>query len=309
MHSSVPEQWFLSQVDAVRRCVADAAWLQTWPELRDLLLQEFHSQPAWLLSLPVAACLSVGGTQEDGVRVAAGWMAMNRAAHLLDAVEDGDPLPDEMAGNPRKATNYSTALIHAAFRFVLELHSPERARHVVRIFSECGFQAAHGQQIGFELAGLSGEEALAEYWHAVILKSGSLMQMAAAGGAAAGTDDPQGGEALGSYGVSLGVILQILDDCRDMLRGAAPVPAGAPAQTVETSLPGLLFALKTNTSLADAARTPERWHEALNAAGVPQIVAEVLARWQQSAESNLEALAPSTALDVLRSIPRKVLQP
>lgn len=104
------------------------------------------------------------------------------------------------------------------------------------VFSDAGFKAALGQHISFgQLETLPMEQAIEQYWRMVILKSGSIFWMATASGAAAGTADEELIEALGDSSMAIGVIMQIMDDCRDIL--------DISTSKYEVSLPVLLYSL------------------------------------------------------------------
>ena len=83
------------------------------------------------------------------------------------------------------------------------------------------------------------EDYLERYWQATILKSGSIFQAGASAGAATATNRQDWIDALGDYGCALGVMLQVLDDCRDHVddRNQHVTPLGLPI-LLENLMPG-----------------------------------------------------------------------
>ena len=90
----------------------------------------------------------------------------------------------------------------------------------------------------------------------------------------------------GDYGSSLGVMLQILDDCRDRFEdqnGHAALP-GLPA-LLENLLPGA------------------------GELALPETLSRILQEWQNRAILAIAGLPDSPALTVLRQIPGMILEP
>lgn len=280
--------------DAVRQLIASAPIPFELVDCRDSLLNSVTETPPSILALPVVSCLASGGLLANGAKVAASWMALNHASYLLDKVEDRNVASDNEMIAVAKTLNLSTASIFIAYHLLSDLPSSEQCARVVKVFSECGFQATQGQHMSFDPWPGMLDEAIKVYWQATILKSGSLFRMACAGGAAAGTDSPELIEALGYYGTSLGVILQVLDDCRDML--------DKKSGEYEVSLPVLLYSASLGENRIVIPRSRKDLKEKL----VPETITEALAVWWQRAQDNLKKLEPSDAreilLDILQSI-------
>ena len=126
-------------------------------------------------------------------------------------------MPDQLVPSPEIATNLATSLIFVAFHELSQMQNTEKARRSARIFSQSGFDATCGQHRDLLKTPSTVEGSLSDYWEMIILKSGSVFRTATAGGAAAGTSDDRLIDALGDYGTALGVMLQLIDDCRDVL--------------------------------------------------------------------------------------------
>jgi hypothetical protein len=284
-------------VQEVRAFIQSSQLLDEWPAYHRMLSESIEQKPAWLFTLPVISCLAGGGKSIDAIPVAATWVALDHASHLLDAVGDGDFQPDEFLSSAAQALNFSTSLIFAAYHFLSYIREPESARRVMSVFSDAGFKATLGQHISFsQLETLPVEQAIEQYWRMVILKSGSIFRMGTAGGAAAGTADKDLIDALGDYGTAIGVIMQMMDDCRDML----DISTG----DYEVSLPVLLYSLTKGSEIVvyPEARSTEAMVKVLQDAHVPEMIAALLQEWQKNALDSLRPLRDSSMLDILKSV-------
>ena len=127
------------------------------------------------------------------------------------------------------------------------------------------------------------EEFLKDYWEMIIHKSGSVFRAATAGGAAAGTADEIIIDALGDFGTSLGVLLQLFDDCRDALNRSQ--------ETInwEISLSLLLYLLTLGEEdiRFPNANSKEEWAELLRKNGVINAISSLLLEWKIRALDSL----------------------
>jgi geranylgeranyl pyrophosphate synthase len=303
--------FFASYADAVTAYVASTSWLQEWPECRHLLLKHLsvERQEPWVLVLPGICCLAVGGTPTDAIPVAAAATMLMQAAHIFDAVQDGDDIAPSELPTSATATSLATGLIFAAFRFLGSVQAyPGAERRLSTLFSEAAFHSSLGQYLDLtqDYGDLSTIDALEAYWRMVIAKSGSLIRLATAGGAAAGTDSEDLIAALGEFGQCLGVILQVLDDCRDVL-------VNSNAGGCEISLPLLLLSMANEKGCREAQEDfpfpKETLFNALREAGVPEVISDVLLEWQRRALDSLAPLGSSEAVATLKSILDRVLTP
>lgn len=305
----IDDTFFASYADPVANYVASTTWLQEWPECRQLLLNRLPAvrQKPWLLALPGVCCQAVGGTPADAIPVAAAAATLLQAAYLLDAIQDGDDIAALELPAPAIATGLATGLIFAAYRFLSCVQSHPRAVcRLTALFSEAAFHASLGQYLDLsqDYASLTEIDALEAYWRTVKAKSGSIIRAAAAGGAAAGTDSERLIAALAQFGECLGVSLQVVDDCRDVLMNS-------PTGKREISLPVLLLSMAGESDLAverqDDGRggTPlsrETLLDVLGEADMTTIITDVLLEWRQCALNSLSPLDNSEAVATLESV-------
>jgi geranylgeranyl pyrophosphate synthase len=138
----------------------------------------------------------------------------------------------------------------------------------------------------------------------IILKSGSVFRTATAGGAAAGTSNERYIDALGDYGTALGVMLQLIDDCRDVFTQSQEI------MTWEVSLPLLLYLMtigEENICFPEVGSRAE-WGEMLRKMGVLNAISSLLIEWKTHALESLEPLEDSQEKHILESIPSLILE-
>jgi len=304
----VSDNCFAAYVDAVTSFVTSRPLLKAWPAYRRALLEQLSEEPPWTLALPGISCLAVGGAGDDATPVAAAWATLYRAGHILDTVQDGDTILGTGFHTPATAINFAIGSIFAAFRFLDGVPYPGGGRRISALFSEAGFHSSLGQHLDLvqHLEDMPADEALEAYWRAVIAKSGSIFRAATAGGAAAGTDSKCLIASLGDFGNCLGVILQVLDDCRDVL-------AGSDVAKCEVSLPLLLFSMsihndRTEWNLLDRGTfSREELFNNLHKADVSYVVTDVLLEWRRRALDSLKPLEHPEGVAMLEGIVDHIL--
>ena len=279
--------------------------LQEWPEHRQTLLDLLSVDVPCILSLPVIANQAVGGEINQAIPITVAWCALRYASDILDAIQDGHALPITELDTPT-ALGYATGLIFSAFRLVNDLKPLEVSHQINTLFAEAGFYSSIGQFEGLKSGQKEAfEEAMETYWHATILKSGSIFRAGLAAGAMTGTNSEREIVALGDFGNALGVIRQIMDDCRDVLEGTQN-PVAWNGVTCEPTLPYLLWVATSHVKqdrtwsvlpLSEAAILND-----LIETKVPEIIADVLMEWRQRALESLVDLVPSKSMRALEYI-------
>lgn len=308
---------FLDQSDSfrtyARQVTAQVLSIDTltrFPQCQDWLKSHIADLRDWQIALPLVTCLAVGGSLEDGLIVASAWCPFCLAAVILDDVEDDEFTPDGLVHSAQQATNLSTSLIFLCFERLATLKDPAGAARAGGVFSTQGFNATTGQGlslVGTSSANLSVRDALESYWREIILKSGSIFKAAVVGGAAAGTADTPTIAALGNYGMALGVMVQLLDDCVDLLKTS---DNGA-IHTWEVSLPLLLYLLAKGEQrvIFPAVQTRSEWYAHLHEAKVAESFAAILSQWQTRALESIQGLQLSDAeRKMLEALPTLILE-
>lgn len=264
---------------------------QEWLDCRQILLHMMAVDEPWMHALPVLGYLAVGRKAEDAIPIAAAWTTLRHAANLMDDIQDGELDRYENPVSPAIATSCALAFIFAAFQILDEdAPSPEKAQQVIGIFARAGLNSSRGQHLDLtiENGDLQPRDHWETYWLSVIQKSGSIYYAGLAGAAAAGTDADDVIEAMGQFGIALGVIRQVIDDCRDILIDAKDAR--------KATLPSLL-----KTQLAGEVRQ--------NDPKIVQMIADILMEWKRRALASLEIIPSSPFRQELVNILEHALQP
>jgi geranylgeranyl pyrophosphate synthase len=287
---------------------------QQWPECQHLLMNMLATDEPWIHALPIWTCKAVGGVQAEAIPVAAAWITLLHASSLIDDIQDGDLDLVTQFERPEIALTIAITWIFAAFRMLADpLLDLQTRNKIVSIFANAGFDSSMGQYQGLVLAAGKSDssERLQDYWNTIILKSGSICMAGAAAGAAVGKGSPALVEALGDYGTALGVIRQVIDDCRDL-----SIDAKNPGK--QCTLPALLHSMvsdqrfrqhKNRKDKLDRSESqfPGLAPQLLVEAGIPEIIADILLEWRRRALQSLHGIEPSQARNELENILDHVL--
>ncbi len=179
-----------------------------------------NSQPAWI-RLVGLCCQAAGGDVSVIINASAAWVALYTAAYLLDSVQDGDdPDPWWEPWEAGVALNVATGLIFTASFLI---HSPlghhippQLAQRVAQDFDQTLLLMCGGQHE--DLA--SSAPSLADVWRIAEAKSGAFFSLACRTGATLAAIDDQRATHYSSFGCSLGLMIQIADDLRDLNQDA-----------------------------------------------------------------------------------------
>lgn len=270
--------------------------IREWPECQQFCLHKLSSDLPSILALPLLACQAVGGVSKNAIPLAAAWSMLRYAAELLDAVQDRDALP-ELANNPSTAIAIANGLIFSAFDSISMIGDARLVQEVTALFSTTAFQASHGQHICLQRMGRE-DVTIESYWNATILKSGSIFRAGLGGGAIMGKTSNQLTTAIDDFGTALGVIRQIIDDCRDVLEE----PENS---TYEITLPLLILASKREKPIPELMRrfnNRDSLLTALKESNVPETITSILMEWHRRAMECLKSLERNEAVITLEKI-------
>ena len=276
----------------------------TFPEYTQFLADRIQRLLDWQIALPVIACLAAGSSLEDGIILASAWISLSIASEILDNVEDKELIPDQFITSPEVASNLATGLIFASFHTLTSIQDAGKASQINRIFSGLGFDSVNGQHRDLKQTRLPVELHLTNYWEIIILKSGSVFRAATEGGAVAGGADQTIAGALGDYGTALGVILQLMDDCRDAFNHSQE------AVNWEVSLPLLLYLMTVGEEniIFPKVSSQADWSDLLQKTGVINGISTLLLQWKARALDSLGPLRESREKLILERIPSLFLE-
>ena len=167
-------------------------------------------------------CQAAGGDPRLSEPAAAAWVLLYAAAHLLDSTQDGDP-PEawwEPLG-PGPASNVATGLIATSALLLTSGPEPRRPSDLLaQDFFQTVLQMSSAQHLDLTVCSPSLEDS----WRMAAAKSGAFFGLACRAGARAAGIDEALVSHYSTYGVSLGLLVQIGDDLGDL----AAVERGKP---------------------------------------------------------------------------------
>jgi len=267
-----------------------------WPECHEVFLEKLSADSPSVVALPMLSCQAVGGMCADAAPIATAWSMLRYAADLFDAVQDGDSLPKSVK-DFSSAVEYANGLIFSAFTAIAAIDEENIVHRLIGLFSNLAFQAAQGQQLSQQYR-RKDNATLEMYWQATILKSGNIFRAGFGGGAIIGHATPDYYSALNKFGNALGVIRQVIDDCRDVFDNLD-------TNTYEVTLPLLFLSEKLGepiSSLAKRHKSKDALLKALNMNGVPEMITSVILEWRRRALAGLMVLERTSAVENLETI-------
>jgi octaprenyl-diphosphate synthase len=292
----------------VKLYVESVQHLEDWPDYRGWLLQNLEHDQDWHLSLPLLVCSAVGGNPDLALPLAAAWSILRHTAYIADDHLDGDLEREGCFSEPHRLLSFFSAGVFTAFRLLALIENSAAVQAVAALFSEAGFTSTMGLDMDFSINHQTRSTArvLEDYWRGVIYKSGSIYRAATAGAAIIAGADVSQVSAMAEYGNALGVLQQILDDCRDV-QDLSRQPDG------EISLPVLVHALATGKeelSGEELAALMKNSHaclfQTLKETDVPELISEIWIEWRRRALDSLEMIPQSADRDALAFLPNRI---
>jgi len=266
-----------------------------WPTFMQVVLPYQYGRPTApdiaTEALPALTCAAVGGDPDKAVPLCASWIMYLLAARLFDDVHDVEGLWVAQPGlSLTDMTSFGLFAIGAAQSSLSHLTVNHQAeREISQMFGNALSLAARAQTETVPLTELSAET----YFKVIAGKTGIIFAAAAWSGARLVGDDPLICQALYDYGLHTGMMIQILDDCRDL----------------ETDLPASPWTLPLIYALAQAtpqqARTLQTWLSAPDNSATPQLFSFLQESGALSWSRQMARLYQQKALKTLEILPRK----
>ena len=248
-------------------------------------------------------CGAAGGEADEAADISAAWLLFYVAAHIFDNIEDLDKPENWYAEiGPGAAINAGCGLFFTASLALNELYEQPKhqtaAVEINRAFQQQMMKMSSGQHLDLTLIEIN----LDHYWKIAEGKSGAFFELACWTGARLASEDNQHLDSYKQYGKHLGLLLQLLDDLRDIRpsAGGHPLPetgellhsfAMAYAMTVfpEAQRAGLLDLLANSTQDLEAA---QRVLETLQNSGVDLFLLTEIEKHRRLALQALENAHP-----------------
>ncbi|MHB1702558.1 MAG: polyprenyl synthetase family protein [Acidobacteriaceae bacterium] len=206
--------------------------------------------------LAVRSCRAVGGKPNTAAALGEAAHAYFLSADVLDDVEDHDGLGalwQSVGLGP--AVNAGSGLLLLAFDSLLRTEAlgvpATRVLAAARCLARGGLRACRGQHIDLT-QGASGQMTLSRYHRVMNLKAGSLVAAACASGALVCGGDRKATGLLASFGLHLGISLQIANDLRSLRQSEG---AKSDWASGKRTLPVLYVLRQASHPLAQGLRT------------------------------------------------------
>lgn len=165
---------------------------------------------------PIAACLAAGGTAVQAMPLASSWALYIFAGRLFDDLVDGE-------GNERNLFAASTAPTRLSTCFFAISAANAALAHLDDIEAYRDIATAFSQAVGLAVKSENNRQALDQlslemYFETIAAKTGAIFAVGAwAGGRIAAREySEEVLTALHRYGLHVGMMTQILDDCLDL---------------------------------------------------------------------------------------------
>lgn len=188
-----------------------------WPDLAEAVAVNKrrcdHSQLMQKHTImPTLTCVATGGDAEQVVPLTAAWLLYDLASDVLDDVQDHEH--KDLSWNhwpPDRAMLVGTGLLFAAQLCLAGLDAPaDVLAEIQEALARTGLMAAQAQTIA------TNDLSLSSYLHRIIANTGIVYATAAWMGARVHSRDPRILKPLREYGLALGTLIQIRDDCVDL---------------------------------------------------------------------------------------------
>ena len=188
------------------------------------------AQLHWTL-LPALCCGAAGGEADEAVDVSAAWLLFYVAAHIFDNIEDLDEPEAWYADiSPGAAINACCGLFFTASLALNELYQQPRCQNsayaINRAFQEHLMSMSSGQHRDLSFPQID----LDQYWEIAEGKSGAFFELACWAGARLASENAQQLDSYKQFGNHLGLLLQLLDDLRDIRPPAGEHPLPEPRE-------------------------------------------------------------------------------
>jgi geranylgeranyl pyrophosphate synthase len=284
-----------------------------WPEFFLAMRQTFPaaeecSDPErdplrWAL-LPGICCQAAGGDFRSAEEVGAAWFLFYLAAHIFDNIEDHDQPEAWWAGDGEGvALNIASGLLFSASLGLNALLSQHVTQPAAAEISAEFYRSLLVMNSGQHRDLITRTPGLKDWMDIAGAKSGAFFSLACRAGARLAIDDPPRLEGFGSFGQSLGVLIQMLDDLEDFFRlrrglqrvFSSEITRSLPAAYARDVFPTAELE-KFEIHLKAALHDPDCAQKVLNqieASGAILYTQTEIERHQAMARAGLEAAAPA----------------
>jgi hypothetical protein len=197
-----------------------------------------------LLDLPGLCCQAAGGDPHWADDLAAAWFLFYIAAHLMDGIQDQDPI-DPIWGITEPGTILSVAsgyYFTASKILNMMKQSNDQNMNINQLIDDIYNHfliMCSGQYREISLS----EHSIKNYWEIAEAKSGSFFKIACRYSAALATNDLVLLDGYGDFGYHFGILVQVYDDLEEIERLESP-DAHKSISEIKKSIP-MVYAMET----------------------------------------------------------------
>lgn len=169
-------------------------------------------RPMYANILPILTCMVLGGRAETAIPLAASWTLYDLASDIFDDLQDQDG--KDWPWNhwaPARAINVGLGVLAVAQNCQAQLAARLEVQGDIALsWSQTFALAARGQ------AHSHAARSLEDYFRQTVAKSGLVYAAVARAGARLATADEHALDQMHDFGMALGMLIQLKDDCRDI---------------------------------------------------------------------------------------------
>ena len=187
-----------------------------WPDVQTAIAARREAfaadRPMYANVLPVLTCTALGGEAETAVPLAAAWTLYDLASDIFDDLQDQDGKDwpwNQWA--PSRALNVGLGVLAAAQICQARLTARSEVQSDIALsWAQTFGLAARGQAYSQNVCSSDG------YFRQAVAKSGLVFAAVARAGARLATDNERAINQMHDFGLALGMLIQLKDDCRDL---------------------------------------------------------------------------------------------
>jgi geranylgeranyl pyrophosphate synthase len=214
-------------------------FISGWPDAQ-VVVEQFAPElrESFPIALPLWMCHAAGGQPEIALPLGAAFALLHMASSVLDDFQDQDTAAPWATWPLERVLSSTLAMVFLSESCLGRLETNAIAkREIIDGFAQGWLLAAVGQNLP-----VTNSQPVASYWRHAQAKAALGFAVAAWSGVRATTDSEPYQRAAKDYGLALGTLLQIADDCQDFL--AAPTASSPSA--LSASLPVVIASEQTD---------------------------------------------------------------
>lgn len=256
--------WFARTYDFLEEAVLSSIkWNDFRSVFKEYRIRRTGTPNAYVDIFPILSCVAASGEPEKAVPLAAAWILYLFAARVFDDLQDEEGLdhPWNTSGQKQALAKGLYALGIAGTALKHTQADSDTCWGISEAFSDAIKEGAFAQA---ELSVTIQDVSLKRYFEGAAAKTGLIFATGAWVGGRLSSAEPESHalESLYDYGLNIGIMSQIIDDCvdlssSDLVKGMLTLPVIYALSQEDHPKHALLFSLLHESDL-----TPNRLNEA-----------------------------------------------